>query len=193
VAQSEGAGAVKYFYDCEFLEDGRSVELISIGIVAEEDGRAYHAVNWDAPWKRIAQESLLAMNVAPSLPRLRGVRRLQAGRRNRLAVDFGDPLMKRRARIADDVRTFLLAGGPDPELWADYGAYQHVALCKLFGSMIDLPPGMPTWTHDLRGLVEQAGNPDLPGQPAGPHTALEDARHVKALYDLLTTEVAPSA
>src|SRR4051812_11038169 len=36
-------GRMKYFYDTEFLEDGQTIELISIGIVAE-DGREYYAV-----------------------------------------------------------------------------------------------------------------------------------------------------
>ena len=33
---------MKYFYDTEFLEDGHTFDLISIGIVAE-DGREYYA------------------------------------------------------------------------------------------------------------------------------------------------------
>lgn len=31
---------MRFFYDCEFLEDGRTIELISIGIVCE-DGVAF--------------------------------------------------------------------------------------------------------------------------------------------------------
>ncbi len=31
----------RYFYDCEFLENGNTIELISIGIVAD-DGREYY-------------------------------------------------------------------------------------------------------------------------------------------------------
>ncbi|RZL78642.1 MAG: hypothetical protein EOP32_21370 [Rhodococcus sp. (in: high G+C Gram-positive bacteria)] len=29
---------MRYFYDCEFIEDGRTIDLVSIGVVAE-DGR----------------------------------------------------------------------------------------------------------------------------------------------------------
>ena len=32
----------KYFYDTEFIEDGKTIDLISIGIVCE-DGREYYA------------------------------------------------------------------------------------------------------------------------------------------------------
>ena len=35
---------MRYFYDTEFIEDGRTIELVSIGIVAE-DGREYYAVS----------------------------------------------------------------------------------------------------------------------------------------------------
>ena len=35
---------MKYFLDTEFIEDGKTIDLISIGIVAE-DGREYYAIN----------------------------------------------------------------------------------------------------------------------------------------------------
>ena len=35
---------VRYFYDTEFIDDGRTIELISIGVAAE-DGREYYAVS----------------------------------------------------------------------------------------------------------------------------------------------------
>ena len=39
------AGPVaRYFYDCEFIEDGRTIELVSIGVVAQ-DGREFYAVS----------------------------------------------------------------------------------------------------------------------------------------------------
>ena len=34
----------RYFYDCEFIEDGRSVDLVSIGVV-DEYGREFYAVS----------------------------------------------------------------------------------------------------------------------------------------------------
>ena len=37
---------MRYFYDTEFIEDGNTIELVSIGIVAE-DGREYYAVSTD--------------------------------------------------------------------------------------------------------------------------------------------------
>src|SRR5947207_8870203 len=34
----------RYFYDCEFIEDGRLVDLVSIGVV-DEKGREFYAVS----------------------------------------------------------------------------------------------------------------------------------------------------
>ena len=35
---------MRYFYDTEFIENGRTIELISIGVVAE-DGREFYAIS----------------------------------------------------------------------------------------------------------------------------------------------------
>jgi hypothetical protein len=37
----------KYFLDCEFIEDGKTIDLVSIGIVCE-DGREFYAENSEA-------------------------------------------------------------------------------------------------------------------------------------------------
>jgi hypothetical protein len=76
-------------------------------------------------------------------------------------------------------------------LWADYCAYDHAALCQLFGRMTDLPPGFPMWTHELRQEWERAGKPEMPSLPgAHEHNALDDAREVKFRYDWLMTQAA---
>jgi hypothetical protein len=167
---------VKYFYDTEFIEDGRTIDLISIGIVAE-DGREYYAVNRDAPWKRIAKHTWLRENVVRSLPRIHGDRRFQVGRRNPLALDFGDPVMRSRGQIATEVEKFLLSGDDKAELWAWYAAYDHVCLAQLWGPMMVLPEGIPMLTYDLKQECDRLGNPPLPEQPSGVHNALADASH----------------
>ena len=175
---------MRIYYDTEFLEDGRTIELISIGMVAE-DGREYYAVNRDMPHKRIARHDWLMANVVPGLPRLHGDARMHAGRRNPLALDWHHPDLKRRAQIADEVREFIQAT-PDVELWAWYGAYDHVALCQLWGSMIDLPDGVPMYTHDLKQEHDRVGAPPMPQQAEGLHNALADARHVKVMAESIS-------
>lgn len=37
----------RYFYDTEFIEDGKTIDLISIGVVCE-DGREFYAESQEA-------------------------------------------------------------------------------------------------------------------------------------------------
>ncbi|MFG2900952.1 hypothetical protein ACGFZH_28185 [Streptomyces zaomyceticus] len=172
---------MRIYYDTEFIENGRTIDLISIGMVAE-DGRELYAVNREMPVRRIRRHDWLMKHVVPSLPHGHG------DRRNHLPkawlFDYGDPVVKRRAVIAAQVRRFI-QDTPDPQLWAWYGAYDHVALAQLFGPMIDLPTGVPMWTNDLRQECERLGNPRLPEQPAGVHNALADARHNRVRAEFL--------
>jgi 3' exoribonuclease, RNase T-like len=166
---------VTYFYDTEFHEDGRTVDLISIGIVAQ-DGREYYAVNRDMDVKRIRRNPWLMENVVPHLPHGHGDRRNHIPRR--WLFDYDDPQVKPRARIADEVAEFIIG---EAELWAYYGAYDHVALAQLWGPMIDLPANVPMFTHELMQLWEESGKPEKPAQVGG-HDALVDARWNAALY-----------
>lgn len=179
----------RYFYDTEFLEDGSTIELISIGIVAD-DGRTYYAVNRDAPWKRIAKHKWLIDNVVPSLPQLHGDARLHHGKRGPLGIlDLHHPSVKNRRGIATDVQRFLLAGDTAPELWAYYAAYDHVALCQLWGRMVDLPAGVPMYTHDLQQEIDRTGL-EPPEQESGLHNALADAEWVHASWTWMSAQVA---
>lgn len=177
---------MRYFYDCEFLEDGETIELISIGFVAE-DGRELYLVNRDAPWQSIKKNKWLMANVVPQLPQPHGDWRNHMPKR--WPIDFHNPAVQSKAKIAEVVERFLLGDDlqtyTDLELWADYGAYDHVVLCQLFGPMIALPPGIPMFTNDLQQELRRLGNPALPEQATGLHNALEDARHLKACFDAL--------
>lgn len=176
---------MRYFYDTEFLEDGKTIELISIGIVAE-DGRELYLVNRDAPWKRIKKHEWLMSNVVPKLPQPHGDRRNQVPKS--WLIEMWHPAVRDRAWIRDMVQDFLL-GNPatrtNIELWANYAAYDHVALCQLFGRMIDLPDGVPMFTNDLQQAIRSAGNPPMPEQEVGLHNALDDAHHLKTCFEAL--------
>lgn len=172
---------MRVFYDCEFLEDGKTIELISIGMVAE-DGRELYLVNRDAPWRKIKRDAWLTANVLVSLPQPHGdwINHMP----KRWPIDFHNPAVRGRDVIAGAVRDFLRAT-PDVELWADYAAHDHVALCQLFGRMIDLPKGVPMFTHDFQHELRRAGSPEMPNQASMMHNALDDARHLKACFDSL--------
>jgi hypothetical protein len=174
---------MRCYYDTEFLEDGSTIALISIGLVAD-DGREYYAVNRDMPIRRIRKNPWLMENVVPSLPKAHGPWIFDMPKR--WLFNYADACVKPRAQIAAEVGAFILAA-PDPQLWADWGAYDHVVLCQLWGRMIDLPEGIPMWTHDLRQELERSGRekqvPSMPGTRS--HNALDDAREVKYRYEWL--------
>ncbi|GGJ56020.1 3'-5' exoribonuclease domain-containing protein [Glutamicibacter ardleyensis] len=183
---------MKYFYDTEFFEDSKNIELISIGIVRESDGETYYAVNADMPMDRIRQHDWLLRNVMNSIPVTPKtlLDKYIANPENHhprpgvttLQVDRTKSCVKPAWVIANEVRDFL-AVGEKTELWAWYGAYDHVVLAQLFGRMIDLPAGIPMYTNDVRSLVDITGVDKLPQQQGGVHNALADALHVKTMYD----------
>lgn len=179
---------MKYFYDTEFHEDGKTIDFISIGIVAE-DGREYYAVSSECDTDRIANNQWLMDNVMSSIDHDTKVVSDARGFPLRRWLFITDPAIKTRAMIARDIQTFVGADR-DPEFWAWYGAYDHVCLAQLWGKMIDLPDNVPMYTNDLKTLVQLAekkmgGRQYLPKQPEGHHNALSDARWNKVRYDKL--------
>lgn len=162
---------MRYFYDTEFIEDGRTIELISIGVVAE-DGREYYAVSTDFDPSRAGR--WVRTHVLPKLP------------------PPSSQAWRTRRRIRADLEAFLGVGSGVPiELWAWVGAYDHVVLCQLWGTMPDLPTSIPRFTHELRQLWEDRGCPRLPPRSAGSHDALVDARDQLRRFQVITqTELA---
>lgn len=179
---------MKYFYDTEFHEDGKTIDFISIGIVAE-DGREYYAVSQDFDTRRVARHQWLMDNVMSSIGHNQFVVTDARGFPLIRDLYITDPAAKPNNWIATEIAQFIGADR-EAELWAWYGAYDHVCLAQLFGRMIDLPNMVPMVTHDLKTLVQEAerkiGGPlYLPKQPDGHHNALEDARWNVVRYNYL--------
>jgi hypothetical protein len=151
---------VKVFFDTEFLEDGKTIDLISIGMV-REDGEELYLVNREADWKRVLANDWLSANVVPHLP----------------PIDS----WVTRAEIAESVRLFA---GVGPEFWAYYADYDWVVLCQLFGRMIDLPIGWPMYCRDFKQLSDWHGW-KLNKQTSGEHDALCDAKWLRDEFERL--------
>lgn len=147
---------MRYFYDTEFIEDGRTIELVSIGIVAE-DGREYYAVSTDFDASRA--NAWVRDNVLDKLP------------------NPGATVWRSLDTIRAEVLSFLTSSRDDVELWAWVGAYDHVVLAQLWGDMAGLPRSIPRYTRELKQYWEMAGKPHLPKSPDTSHDALVDARH----------------
>ncbi|OBI52191.1 hypothetical protein A5707_12335 [Mycobacterium kyorinense] len=163
---------MRYFYDTEFIEDGRTIDLISIGVVAE-NGREYYAVSTEFDPDRAG--SWVRTHVLPKLP------------------PPASQLWRSRARIRSDLEEFFGVDNDEPiELWAWVGAYDHVALCQLWGAMTDLPAAMPKFTRELRQLWEERGRPRMPRRPADVHDALVDARDQLRRFQIITANGDPA-
>ncbi|MBV7301312.1 polyadenylate-specific 3'-exoribonuclease AS [Corynebacterium sp. TAE3-ERU2] len=160
---------MRFFYDTEFIEDGTTIELVSIGIVAE-DGREYYAVSSEFD-PRSANDWVRA-HVLDKLP------------------ERGSREWKTRATIRREVFEFLTHDGTRPELWAWVGAYDHIVLAQLWGDMRGLPRQLPRFTRELKQYWEMAGRPQLPAVPSAVHDALVDARHNRAKF-LICTNAMP--
>src|SRR5215470_346269 len=88
---------VRFFYDCEFIEDGVTIDLISIGVV-DEQGREYYAVSTEFDPQRAGD--WVRSHVLPKLPAP------------------ADPVWRSRAAIRRSLLEFLTASGDGVELWA---------------------------------------------------------------------------
>jgi hypothetical protein len=155
---------MRFFYDCEFIEDGTTIELVSIGVV-DENGREFYAVSTGFDPSRAID--WVRRNVLDKLPAP------------------GDAAWRPRERIREELLAFLTEPGGNVELWAWMAAYDHVTLCQLWGDMRALPRQIPRFTHELRQRWEDAGSPPLPPAPPDQHDALADARHNLARWKVL--------
>jgi len=196
---------MKYFFDTEFHEykrDGvNTIELISIGIVAE-DGREYYAESSDFDMEAAKNNQWLKENVIDRL----WSRQADKAPFNRWIRDGGKGGLLHESEIAGDIVRFV---GDDPQFYAYYADYDWVVFCWLFGRMIDLPKGFPmycrdlkqmldayvegtweavrlsTWGHTGLSLDQVKGLPGFPRQD-DEHNALDDARWNKRLYEFLS-------
>lgn len=186
---------MRVFYDTEFYNDGRTIDLISIGLVAE-DGRELYLINGEFPLGRYDEDTetarWLTANVVPFLPLRRtnpGVQHIAGGWEWKDPSSEYDNNTFNRALIAQQIVQFLEVGPGHVELWANYGAFDHVALTQLWGDMNQMPRVLPWYTNDLQQMLRSnVVNPSsMPQQhEATRHHALHDARHLKACYDQAT-------
>jgi len=155
---------VRYFLDTEFIEAPNHLDMISIGIVAD-DGRAIYYENSEVDWSRASQWVL--DNVKPHLN----------GTEHQVAT---------KAEIARHVQRFVDASPSKPEFWGYYADYDWVALCWLYGTMMDLPAGWPMYCRDLKQWADMLGDVVLPEQGKGEHNALADATWNRQVYGFLS-------
>lgn len=145
---------MKYFIDTEFIEDGLTIDLISIALVAE-DGREYYACNDDCNLSKANQ--WVKENVLVNLP-LKHIGINPSNPDVSPSVRQDILTWKTCDRIKEDILNFVkvdTSGIPEswevPRFWAYYADYDWVAFCQLFGTMMDLPQGYPMYCRASNG------------------------------------------
>lgn len=183
-----------YYYDTEFIEGTQrksffrktkpTIDLISIGIISEDD-RRYYAISKDFNLREAWDRCDIKNN-----------KKVYWIRENVLYPIFSDwvqeyltplddwnftyrnfkKLLKRYGKsnnqIAEEIKEFVgfpyyypknsymrKAGvSTKPIFYNYYGAYDHVVLCWLFGKMVDLPNGFPMYSVDLKQELDMKLN-----------------------------------
>lgn len=148
---------MKIWFDTEFIEDGKTIDLLSIGMVNEAGDHLYLE---SADCDRSLASDWVKENVLPHM-KGGGVSRLQ---------------------IAHAVKAFA---GSSPEFWAYYADYDWVVLCQLYGTMMDLPDGWPMYCRDLKQLMDDIGAEKSPIENDAEHNALADAVWTKRTHEFL--------
>jgi hypothetical protein len=180
---------MKFFIDTEFHEYEKeawknememikvpTIELISIGIVAE-DGREYYAVSNEFDLQAAWNNEWLRENVLPNLLEVPGVIHAEYAGKDTYVPTIKDAIFaverigKTRKQIRNEILEFIgpypyavrqysengeFLGElppPKPEFYGYFSDYDWVVFCWLFGRMIDLPKHFPMFCYDLQQTI----------------------------------------
>jgi len=194
----------KYFLDTEFIENGETIDLISLGLV-REDGKGLYLQNSECNF--LAASDWVWRNVFPHLIHfdMRGKRSCFAqdlvsdsGLSHRTLTGCRDSTPENICfwatprEIRDSVLEFCnVEKHGKPEFWGYFSSYDWVVFCQLFGPMIALPKGFPMYCRDIKQCADQLGDVRIPKPEVEIHHALTDALWVKEAHEFLTAYKAP--
>ncbi len=149
---------MKYWIDTEFIAKPFTIDLVSIGLVAE-DGREFYAESSEVDWSKASPWTL--RNVRPQLEG-KGVSLEEIGYALRIFTDHDE----------------------HPVFWGYFPAYDWVAFVGLFGGLEELPFHYPQLCLDIKQWAIELGDPELPHQKEHAHNALADARWTRDGLDV---------
>ncbi|WP_167163070.1 hypothetical protein [Streptomyces sp. MBT27] len=166
--------ARRVYLDCEFLPALTTTGgFVSIGLTDEQE-RDWYAVNAEMDFAAVMANPFQRQHIVPLLP-------LDASG----ALDLSHPDVKSLSQIRDEVTAYFDTGS-DTVLYAYYGSNDLMRLHSLWDHDWSVMPGVvPCWLDDLKALSVRAGNPPMPPQTSGVHHALHDARHNRAMHEVL--------
>lgn len=171
---------MRYYFDTEFIERKDTVELVSMGIIAEDGRELYFeidSINWEDP----TINPWLHENVKPYLWSQQD-ESLFGDWRNAGAV--GGLVSREEARqLVDEFTDYTKYGAP--EFWAWFATYDWYCMCQLMGGFLEVPYPWPNYCNDIKQEHVRLGHPPLPQQSGTKHHAMADARWNKEALEHL--------
>jgi len=152
---------MRYWIDTEFIERPFAIDLISIGLVAE-DGREFYAESREVDWSKASRWTL--RTVRPQL----------------------DADGMSLENIGYAIRRFI-DKDEQPVFWGYFPAYDWIAFTGLFGGLADLPFHYPQLCLDIKQWAIELGDAELPQQVGPRHHALADARWTRTAWTYLAS------
>ncbi len=187
---------MKIFFDTEFRTRGFETELISIGMVDENDNKFYAISNefdfdltWDDEWlkenvlipmyKEHNDDDLLSLGLSDEENKI-------------LIKDIIDEYGFSIEEIKEGIIEYVT--DPTPEFYAYYASTDFTMLYGIFGGMLEMPVNYPQHVMCLKQMMEHL---DLSNDwktkvctdPIGNHNALVDAEWNKKLYGCIIRKI----
>ena len=183
----------RYFLDTEFIEDGKTIDLVSIGMISDS-GKEYYAINAECNFDRANQ--WVQDNVFPAI----GVKLIGEFNQIKFSEDRAlNEYYKDKKTIAEELKQFILqeySEGEELQIWGDYSHYDYVVVCQLYGEMARLPQEFPYYCFDVQTAATVLTETKKFSQPIsykfpknletdGNHNALLGARSCKQRFEIL--------
>ena len=150
---------MKYWIDTEYIERPPTIDLISLGLVAE-DGREFYAECSEVDWSKASLWT--QQNVRPQL---------EGGGMSQEEMGYA-------------VRRFT-EHDESPVFWGFFPAHDWIVFSWLFGGTAELPFRFPQLCLDIKQWAIELGDLELPHQSGGRHNALADARWTREAWTFL--------
>lgn len=151
---------MKIFFDTEFVEDGKTIDPLSLGFSTQDNDGLYIVIEDQDP---LHTNWWVDKNVRPYLGE---------------TVGGIEPIYAKRADAGKIILDWVSGKTNSPEFWAYYADYDWVLFCQLYGRMLDLPPGWPMLCMDFK-----QSNPKSPlNTPIIEHHAYGDAEALMRTY-----------
>jgi 3' exoribonuclease, RNase T-like len=145
------------FLDTEFIDNGSTIELISIGMIDDNNNTLYLI---SSEFNEVNCDEWLMQNVVSKL---------------------GDEPRFSREEIKNKVVEYI--GDKNVRFWGYFSSYDWVVFCQLFGKMLDLPKGYPYYCNDLKQEIKRLALRTDHIDKGSLHNALEDAKWNKKVHE----------